>query len=277
MGSTEAQAVISATQKLQILSSQVDEQNEGLNRILDGLHVRYVRIRLGTFEEETICWPHLLLPALPSFPRGSWKSMEISRRNDGTLSMETNSDALEAVEVIWHPIQIDIFTLPTGKRLKISVRETIYRDRLAILKFASFPWEIHRIEWETWAYHQIESKASPDDPPLAPSFLGHVEENGRVIGFLLERIEGNHATIADLELCKSGIRRLHELGIRHGDPCRYNFLIDAKRSIVRMVDFENARPLSNLEDPTAQEELENLQEELKDTSDRGAGLQELRP
>jgi hypothetical protein len=260
------------SQNLQILASQIDEQNEGLYRILEGTNVRYVRIRSGTFDEETMCWPHLLLPALPTFPAGAWKSMEISRTEDGSFKLDTNSDPLEEVKYLWHPARIDIFSLRTGKRLKTSVHETTYKDQPAILKYASFPWEIYRIQWETWAYHQIESKSSPQDPPLAPSFLGHVHENGRVIGFLLEAIEGESATIADLEICESSIRRLHKLGLRHGDPCRHNFFVDRVNHIARLLDLENARPLLGPDDLAAEEELGMLPKELRDTSDRGAAF-----
>jgi len=203
MDPEKQRTAIRTSQSLQILASQVDEQNEGRYRILDGTYIRYAKILSGTFDEDTMCWPNLLLSSLPALPEGTWKSIETSRKEDGSLKLETNSDPLEEVKGLWHPTHVDIFSLPAGKRLKTNVYETIHEGQRAILKFAKFPWEIYRIQWETWAYREIESEISPQDRPLAPSFLGHVHENGRVIGFLLEIVGGAPATIVDLELCES--------------------------------------------------------------------------
>jgi Fe2+ transport system protein FeoA len=126
------------------------------------------------------------------------------------------------------------------------------------------------MEWETWEYGKIESHLSTDESRIASSVLGHVTENGCVMGILLEKVEGDHVSIADLELCEFSIRRLHKMGIRHGDPCRYNSLIDPVKMSVRVVDFENALPLSGLDGAAAEEELRMFPEELREES--GAGL-----
>jgi hypothetical protein len=46
-----------------------------------------------------------------------------------------------------------------------------------IAKIARFEWEMPRIEQETRAYQLLE------DSGLAPRFLAHVHENGRIMGF----------------------------------------------------------------------------------------------
>ncbi len=56
-----------------------------------------------------------------------------------------------------------------------------------IAQIARFEWELPRIEQETRAYQLLEGCE------LTPSFLAHVHENGRIMGFLLEGIEG-HST-----------------------------------------------------------------------------------
>lgn len=180
----------------------------------------------GVFDEETMCWPHLLHPLLPPFLKGTWTTIEISRQGNGNPKLETTLDPLEAVECLWYPIYVDVLSLPSGKRLKTNVRETVYRSRPAFLKIANFPWEIRRIEWETWAYSEIESHTSDDESRITPSVLGHVTEEGRVIGLLLERVKGDHATIAGLDVYKAIIHKLHRVGIYYRDPYRYNFLIN---------------------------------------------------
>jgi hypothetical protein len=47
-----------------------------------------------------------------------------------------------------------------------------------IAKIARFEWEIPRIERETSAYRLLDGSG------LAPRFLGHIHENGRIVVFL---------------------------------------------------------------------------------------------
>ena len=77
-------------------------------------------------------------------------------------------------------------------------------DAVVVAKFARFDWEIQYIENETTVYQWI------DGHNIGPRFLGHLTEDARVIGFLMERIQ-------DLEPCQQTLSRLHCLGIRHGD------------------------------------------------------------
>lgn len=92
-----------------------------------------------------------------------------------------------------------------------------------------------------------------------------MEEEGRTIGFLLEKVEGRHATPDDLAACRTVVSRLHALGIVHGDLNKHNFLIS--RSRVVLLDFESAR---RSEDKDAMEqELRNLERQLLDESGRG--------
>lgn len=88
-----------------------------------------------------------------------------------------------------------------------------------IAKIARFEWEIPRTEQETRAYQLLEGSG------LAPRFLGHIHENGRIMGLLLEKIEGRLASFQDLSICKTALEKLHELGLVHEDVNRYNFLV----------------------------------------------------
>ncbi|KAF8248813.1 hypothetical protein K440DRAFT_623853 [Wilcoxina mikolae CBS 423.85] len=44
---------------------------------------------------------------------------------------------------------------------------------------------------------------------LAPAFLGHITENGRIMGFLLEKVEGRSAGIEDLTACQECLKRVY--------------------------------------------------------------------
>ena len=69
-----------------------------------------------------------------------------------------------------------------------------------------------------------------DGHQIGPEFLGHLTEEGRVIGFLIERVfDCRHATPEDLSLCQHTLAKLHKLGIKHGDTNKHNFLIRMER------------------------------------------------
>lgn len=130
-----------------------------------------------------------------------------------------------------------------------------------ITKIARFEWEMPRMEQETRAYQLLEGSR------LAPRFLGHIHENGRVMGFLLEKLEGRSASIQDLDACETALGKLHEFGLLHGDANRYNFLVTEEG--VKLLDFELAEENASRESMC--EELEHLRVELVDESGRGEG------
>jgi predicted Ser/Thr protein kinase len=129
----------------------------------------------------------------------------------------------------------------------------------AIVKYARFDWEIGYYAAETRAYSWIESQH------IGPAFLGHLTEEGRIIGFVLERVEGRHATISDLHACESLVTKMHGLGILHGDLNKYNFLITGKCAV--LVDFETAQ--QSQDKKAIQKELEGLKQQLLDESGKG--------
>lgn len=152
-----------------------------------------------------------------------------------------------------------------GRKLRSNVYEATC-DRFnstIVAKFARFPWEVPWMERETMAYEWIESHQ------IGPDFLGHLTEEGRVIGFLIARVaDCRHATPEDLPLCRLALSKLHQLGIKHGDINKHNFLIHGGKAT--LIDFDNAsRPASTGE---MEVELSGLQDQLSDTSGRGGQL-----
>ncbi|KAH7386262.1 hypothetical protein BKA64DRAFT_680501 [Cadophora sp. MPI-SDFR-AT-0126] len=90
-------------------------------------------------------------------------------------------------------------------------------EKPIVAKFARFDWDIGYYIAETQVYSWI------DGHDIGPEFLGYLAEDGRVIGFPLEYIEGNHATISDLPACKNIFRELHGLNILRKDLNKHNF------------------------------------------------------
>lgn len=77
--------------------------------------------------------------------------------------------------------------------------------------------------------------------------------------------DAGHASSKDLPACQEKLKRLHALGIKHGDVNRHNFLIKGQEAILIDVKNANAKQCS---DPDAlQSELDSLAKKL-DTSGR---------
>lgn len=94
-----------------------------------------------------------------------------------------------------------------GERLRTGIYESKYPvfDTVVAPKLARLDWEIQYIENETTAYRRIDGHA------IGPRFLGHLTEDGRVIGFLMERI-----TMHDMRAL-----RILSLASRHCLSCTF--------------------------------------------------------
>jgi hypothetical protein len=197
--------------------------------------------------------------------------MTITRdKNDGSLTSTISTDPLREIKTTWHEVSIDVLSLKRMRRLRSGLHEVQYNGAPAIAKVANFEWQIAQIERETWAYSWLADNANerPDEPPIAPKFLGHLTENGRTMGFLLEKLDGEEAGIADLADCEALLDRLHnDVGLVHGDVNRYNFVIDrVSGGGVRLVDFEHAQ---EFDEELARTELMSLPAELTEETGRG--------
>lgn len=199
-------------------------------------------------------------------PPGDW--------NDGLVAKdpETGHPCFErairtifpGVKSMWHKTYVDYQDIVVGEKLRTGIYEiTCSRfDVPVVAKFARFEWEIQYLENETAAYEWIDGRG------IAPQFLGHLTEDGRVIGYLMERItNARHSRPGDLIACQETLSKLHQLGICHGDINRFNFLVRGSEAV--LVDFDTARKCNDQD--AFQEELNSLPGSLNDTSMRGGG------
>lgn len=255
-----------------ILSMEVDDDDawESEYRVRIGNQVKYLVISPGTFDRDTLSLP---LPSLPPLPHNEeWTVANISRdKTSGDLKTSISNRTLAGVKCQWHHTKVDCLELERSEQLTAMAFQAVSHSILpitlpspatVIAKIARFEWELPRIEQETRAYQLLEGHG------LAPRFLAHVHENGRIMGFLLEKIEGRSASIQDLSACETALGKLHELGLVHGDVNRYNFLVTEEG--VKLIDFETLR--ENASPESMRKELENLRTELVDESGRGGGF-----
>ena len=257
--------------EIDVLSQLIDSE-EGFYRIQAGQRVHYVNIPTKIFDEDTMCRPYLLIPKLPDFPDAAWTTMRVScgPRESSPIESAISYAPLPAVQTTWHPQHLNVLSLKRTKRHRSSVHEVLHDGCPAISKIACFGWDIPGIENETWAYSIITRyyRQHASKRAITPAFLGHITENGRVIGFALEKVHGEFASVDDLLECQEALRGIHRMGLTHGDVNRYNFVVDRSNGerIVRIIDFEHAKKLDETE---ARQELESLASELTEETGRG--------
>lgn len=119
-----------------------------------------------------------------------------------------------------------------------------FRGRV-VCKYAPFPWMMHRIEQETAVWERVTAQRGDATRYWAPRFLGHVSEEGRVIGFLMEFISGHFPRgEGDREVCSKALEKLHGLGMKHSDIHRGSFVVRREKGVDEavLVDLQMAVP-----------------------------------
>lgn len=167
--------------------------DDGHYRLRTGRGVRYLRIPIGTFDDDTMCRPYLLITRLPELPDSPWTVMTISQDENGSLTSVISMDPLPEIRTEWHEQHVDVLTLKSTRRFRSGVHEARYNDVPTIAKIACFEWEMRRIEREIWAYSLLEDHHNqhPNKSPIVPKFLAYLTENGRIMGLLLEKVKGS--------------------------------------------------------------------------------------
>lgn len=241
-------------------------------RILANAAVKYITVNAGTLDADSLMDMPLefetILPPLPYY-EDHWTQARISHdATTGKLTAELSAAQLPGVQEAWHPEMINFLDMKKGERLSLLAAEYTWtrngQDIPVVAKMARFAWEITYMKAETHMYKILSSL------DIGPRFLGHIHENGRVIGFALEKLAGRrHAGPGDLATCQAALRRLHAHGILHGDVSRYNFLIDLVDGTVVMIDFEKTTTGAAKEALDAEEA--SLEAELAEETGRGGG------
>ena len=264
--------------KIELLQAEVDDATNAeaassyFRILVENQTIKYLTISPGLYSEDDLCFGPALASLLPDLPADDW--------NDGLVARDPKTGkphfaharvtTYPGVKNTWHATYVEYLDLRVGRKLRTGVYEVecprgSFPDDTSgsvVAKFARFEWEVQYLDDETRAYSWI------DGHDIGPRFLGHITEHGRVIGFLMEGVSNAvHAGPQDLELCQQTLARLHDLGIRHGDVNRFNFLIQDNRAV--LIDFDTAHRCDNQD--ALREESDRLAEYLGDSSQRGGG------
>lgn len=264
--------------RIEILNLEADPDGVSDYRMLvDGKSFKYVTIDCGMFSIDDMCFPPVFIPQLPTFPEGDWNEGHIAADPDTHNPYFSRYDKVElpAVVNLWHSEQIDWHDFERDER-KGRLRSNIYIATLkrdigsmklgdeVVIKFAKFPWEMRYFEEETQAYERVACHG------FGPKFLGHLMEEGRCVGLVIEFIKNaRHAGPEDVDVCQDEMRKLHGLGLLHGDVNRHNFLVREVegRKMVTVVDLETV--VECTDEQAFEEEIDMVKEELQSTSKMG--------
>lgn len=260
----------SNTETVQLLQASADREYGSYLRIaVNGTSIKYLVVDPGIYNTMDLCCGPLLIPQLPNLPSGDWNEAKIrkdAQTGQGYFTEMVKLD-LPGIKEIWHPTVIEYLELQFEDNLR---GNDIFKathpkfSQPVVAKFARFAPEIPWVEAETRAYRWI------DGHNIGPKFLGHISENGRIIGFIVEFVDNvEHAEIGDLPLCQVALGRLHQLGIKHGDNNKYNMLVHDGR--VTLIDFDFAQKTDDPED--LKDEMDSLSAKLLDTSFEGGVIE----
>ena len=174
-------------------------------------------------------------------PRDTWTETHIERV-EGRLEISATNEALLGLPMLWQDQHIEIMDLERPTYLKSNVHEVRFGDLTAVTKIATFQWSIPGMENESRVYEAIEDEChrQPSWDKFVPQVIAQLTEHGRTVGVLLQKLNGRYASLRDLRSCEDALRRLHALGIVHGDVNRYNFVVDDVSGHASLLDFEHA-------------------------------------
>lgn len=94
---------------IEVLSQLIGDEN-GYYRLRVKSRVHYLTISSDTFDEDTMCRPHLLISRLPDLPGSPWTTMTISRDENGSLTSTIGTDPLPEIKEAWHDGRIDVLS-----------------------------------------------------------------------------------------------------------------------------------------------------------------------
>ncbi|OJJ66920.1 hypothetical protein ASPBRDRAFT_48449 [Aspergillus brasiliensis CBS 101740] len=203
----------------------------------------------------------------------TWETLTVYKdENGGGIRSERDlfpPHALQKQQIPGDYELVNIFDLQFLVLLNNRVFQVQRGERRCFLKIARFGYELGWLAQEIKTYHVLAQL----DSALAPRILGYVFEETphRVIGFILEEVNGYRPSASDFGICRIALQQLHDLDIVHGDIKKYNMVITDEGA--KFIDLEDScvGPAENKEDWDKRKntEMQGLMEALLDKSGKG--------
>ncbi|KAL1584497.1 hypothetical protein WHR41_06359 [Cladosporium halotolerans] len=228
---------------IQLLHASIDNDNDDaignyFRLLVDNTSIKYIFVPAGAYRTADLLSGPGIKALLPPLPPGDWNSGSVSKdpRTGRHHFDKVQREAFHGVTNAWHPLRVDYLALSLGKQLGANAYEatSVLFEGAVVAKLARFEWEVDQVDEECEAYGWLEGSG------VGPRFLGHVVEEGRVVGFLLEKVaNARRAGVGDLRACEGALGRLHALGLVHGDVKRGHFLVNGDGAT--LIDFNLTR------------------------------------
>lgn len=262
------------TTKIQVLQyfPHLRSTNQGYTRILlkDTGTIKYLTFP-STGPASAIYFDerHLTEP----LPEGDWNVAHIAQdaNNDSIHVVRTEKVLLDTIRPVWSPHIVDYTALRDPEQdehgnqpfrqdeSKIDGRA--FGVGKALVKMSWLPDTTDSLSVETEVHAWINGYG------IGPKFLAHLTENNdRVIGYLIEDVQGRTATINDLPACQDVLSQLHMTGHLLGDDFgRSSFLIlPSERALI--TNFSNCERCDIANNEAFQREMVQLEAVLASTS-----------
>ncbi|PYI06515.1 hypothetical protein BO78DRAFT_386882 [Aspergillus sclerotiicarbonarius CBS 121057] len=211
---------------VRLLSEYVDKPtNDIIYRFQVDDKIKYLSAAPGTYAPNTT-------PSLPpqDYGRNNAAIAYIGKHGDLKHKFENWRGVRE--ERLWHRVIIRCLELEEPERLRLAI--SAYMDPATPYYAKIKLFQIIDLENETMVYEILR------DTSIAPKFRGHIDENGRVVGFILEKVESRMPADRDFEACKAVLQRFHNLGWVHNNLKKEHFLIRPDGS-ARLISFGQSR------------------------------------
>lgn len=206
----------------------------------------------------------------------SWRTMDMSIK-DHQVVIALDHEPVYGIhehDLIPDLPRYDVFGFDKVIHLKLN---TISRVNLEgkqfVIKIVPFSWQLRYIAQEIAIYNAFVNRPST----LMPKLIGYVYEEhpGRVIGFMVEALDGVHPGPHHRLQLREALRELHAQGVYHGDINNHNMIvtpsgqvvfIDLEASILATTDEEKGSLSGKM-----QEEMQTLEEcPLEETAELAA-------
>ena len=251
----------------EVLSVDLEDRDD-LYRIRRGRRVVYISILAPSIiprEDKTNS--HEVISNLRKLPEWNqdWQTLTVAKLGEEMRCSKNEflpHRLRESERLVSCDKYFDIADLRLVDRISDRVSLVLQDNKLSCLKIARFSHELTYLRQEIWAYSILIEHGFTG----APEFYGYVyeEQRDRVIGFVMEKLCGRHAGVADLQSCHTLVQQIHFAGLIHGDLNKYNFIVTKQGA--KLVDFE----ASTAQGKNAQiQELESLADRLASTSREG--------
>jgi hypothetical protein len=211
-------------------------------------------------------------------PTGDWNVANLVLSTNGKFLVDsTENKRFPDATAIWNASKIDLLELgecleqceANELQLLGHVPSNAYPspEGFGIPKVLAF-WNFnlegqhnHGLSQESYIYSLFQ------DISIAPRFLAHLTDNHeRVIGYVLESVPARQASISDLDLCQDVLRKLHDMGIAHGNISKECFLIRTDIPIAQLQFFYESYETSDR--AIFDKEISSLEEVLQQRVER---------